>query len=63
MAASGTLTNAAVVTSSTPDPNPADNTATVSTALNAAIPTLDPPMLLAFGALLAALALALLRRT
>jgi uncharacterized repeat protein (TIGR01451 family) len=62
-AAGGTLSNTATVSSSTPDPNPGNDSSTLNTAVNGAnIPVLNGPVLILFGALLSALALLLLRR-
>jgi uncharacterized repeat protein (TIGR01451 family) len=62
-AAGGTLSNTATVSSSTPDPNPGNDASTLDTPVDPAnIPVLNGPVLILLGALLAALALLLLRR-
>ena len=58
----GNLVNTATVTSSTPDPDPGNNTSTAVTTINSGIPTLTPPWLGLLALLLAAAGLGFIRR-
>jgi hypothetical protein len=59
----GTMTtNTATVSATTPDTNPADNSASVTTTIAQSIPALSALMMMALTLVIAALALAALRR-
>ncbi|MFY9552345.1 MAG: DUF11 domain-containing protein [Thermoanaerobaculia bacterium] len=61
--ASGMIRNTATVTSTTPDPNPDNNSASDVVVSGSTIPTLSAPMLTLLALALAAIGFALLRRT
>ena len=60
-ASSGVLVNVATVSSSTPDINPDNNSATTAAGVGVTIPTLEPRLLLLFAIALAGAALWILR--